>query len=374
MIQLARNIAPSRGEMTKTTSNRFLADHSLDLLLLFIPAAGILHYSGSDPVWIFFCSALAIIPLAGWMGKATESLAAHLGAGIGALLNATFGNAAEMIIAVQGIRAGLVDVVKASITGSILGNSLLVLGLSALVGGFKFKQQKFNRTAASMSSTLMVLSAVGLVVPAIFHSITAGRSKAEAGLSLEISIVLFITYVLSLVFTLHTHKDLYHGDYKEEGLPERNWKSSILILLASTALIAWMSELLIHSVEAAAKTLGMTALFVGVVVVAVIGNAAEHSTAIFAARKNQMDLSFHIAIGSSMQIALFVSPLLVFLSYAMGSPMNLLFSTFEVVTLVLAVSVVFLTAQDGESNWMEGVLLLAVYVIFALAFFFIPAA
>lgn len=346
----------------------------MDLLLVFIPLAAILHFRDADPVWVFACSALAIIPLAGWMGKATETLADHLGAGIGALLNATFGNAAEMIIALQGIRAGLVDIVKASITGSILGNSLLVLGLSALVGGLKFKQQKFNRTAASMSSTLMVLSAVGLVVPAIFHSITAGRSTAEAGLSLEISIVLFLTYVLSLIFTLHTHKDLYHGDHKHEGIPRRGLKGSILILLGATALIAWMSELLVHSVEAASKALGMTELFVGVVVVAVVGNAAEHSTAILAARKNQMDLSFHIAIGSSMQIALFVSPVLVFLSYAIGTPMNLLFTTFEVVALVLAVSVVFLTAQDGESNWMEGVLLLAVYVIFSLAFFFIPAA
>ena len=351
----------------------FVLEHGLDVLLIFIPIAVILHYSHAPEFWTFAASGLAIIPLAGWMGKATESLAEKLGAGIGGLLNATFGNAAEMIIAVQGLRAGLTEVVKASLTGSILGNILLVLGVSAVAGGLKYKTQKFNRTAATMSATMMALSAIGLLVPAVFHWVTAGRSKAEEGLSLEISIVLFVTYCLSLIFALKTHKDLYLGtaaEHKESVTMKP--KTAAGVLIGATALVAWMSELLVHAVEGASRSLGMTEVFVGVIVVAVIGNAAEHSTAVLMAMKNQMDLAYHIAVGSSMQIALFVAPLLVFMSYAMGRPMNLLFTSFEVITVGLGVLVVCLVAVDGESNWMEGVLLLAVYLIFAMAFFFMP--
>jgi Ca2+:H+ antiporter len=352
----------------------FILEHGLDVLLVFIPIAVILHYSHAPEFWTFAASGLAIIPLAGWMGKATESLAEKLGAGIGGLLNATFGNAAEMIIAFQGLRAGLTEVVKASLTGSILGNILLVLGVAAVAGGLKFKSLKFNRTAATMSATLLALSAIGLLVPAVFHWVTAGRSNAEDGLSLEISIVLFVTYCLSLVFALKTHKDLYHGDHGDHaGAITMKPKSAAVVLVVATGLVAWMSELLVHAVEGASRSLGMTEVFVGVIVVAVIGNAAEHSTAVLVAMKNQMDLSYHIAVGSSMQIALFVAPLLVFLSYAMGRPMNLLFTSFEVITVGLGVLIVCLVAVDGESNWMEGVLLLAVYLIFAMAFFFLPA-
>jgi Ca2+:H+ antiporter len=362
--------------MKKPSKYQFLIDHALDVLLVFIPIAAVLHYSHAPELWTFLASGLAIVPLAGWMGKATESLAERLGAGIGGLLNATFGNAAEMIIAVQGLRAGLSEVVKASLTGSILGNLLLVFGASALAGGLKYRHQKFNRTAAAMSATLMALSAIGLLVPALFHWVTHGSSgSAERNISLEISIVLFVTYVLSLVFALGTHKDLYLGTSEphEEASPMRP-KTAGLVLLGSTALIAWMSELLVHAVEPASKSLGLTEVFVGVIAVAIVGNAAEHSTAILMAMKNQMDLAYHIAVGSSMQIALFVAPMLVFLSYALGSPMDLLFTTFEVITVGLAVAVVTLVAADGESNWMEGVLLLAVYLIFAIAFFFLPAS
>jgi Ca2+:H+ antiporter len=352
----------------------FVLEHGLDVLLVFIPIAVILHYSHAPALWTFAASGIAIVPLAGWMGKSTESLAERLGAGIGGLLNATFGNAAEMIIAFQGLRAGLTEVVKASLTGSILGNILLVLGLSILAGGLKFKSQKFNRTAATMSATMMTLSAIGLLVPAVFHWVSAGRSTAEAGLSLEISIVLFVTYCLSLVFALKTHKDLYlgTGESHSESVVMKP-RTAVLVLIVATGLIAWMSELLVHAVEPASQALGMTEIFVGVIVVAVVGNAAEHSTAVLVALKNQMDLAYHIAVGSSMQIALFVAPVLVFLSYAVGRPMDLLFTSFEVITVALAVLIVSLVAVDGESNWMEGVLLLAVYVIFALAFFFLPA-
>ncbi|MEK6409032.1 MAG: calcium/proton exchanger [Acidobacteriota bacterium] len=362
--------------MKKSALNQFLLEHCLDVLLIFIPVAAVLHYSHAPEIWSFIASGLAIIPLAGWMGKATESLAVKLGAGVGGLLNATFGNAAEMIIAVQGLRAGLTDVVKASLTGSILGNILLVLGLSILAGGLKHRHQKFNRTAATMSATLMALSAIGLLVPALFHWVTRGASgSAERNISLEISIVLFVTYVLSLVFALRTHKDLYLGPASEhEGASLMRPRTAGLVLLGATGLIAWMSELLVHAVGPASKALGFTEIFVGVIAVAIIGNAAEHSTAILVAMKNQMDLAFHIAVGSSMQIALFVAPALVFLSYALGRPMDLLFTTFEVITVGLAVAIVSLVAADGESNWMEGVLLIAVYLIFGIAFFFLPAS
>ena len=359
---------------SKSPLSQFLFDHALDALIIFIPIAAVLHYSHAPELWTFVASGLAIVPLAGWMGKATESLAVRLGAGIGGLLNATFGNAAEMIIAFQGLRAGLTEVVKASLTGSILGNILLVLGASMLAGGLKHPKQKFNRTAATMSATLMALSAIGLLVPALFHWVTRGSSgSAERNISLEISIVLFVTYVLSLVFALRTHKGLYLGREHEQQEVSIRPRLAVAILMGATALVAWMSELLVQAVEPASKTLGLTEVFVGVIAVAIIGNAAEHSTAILVAVKNQMDLAYHIAVGSSMQIALFVAPALVFLSYAIGKPMDLLFTTFEVITVGLAVSVVSLVAADGETNWMEGVLLVAVYVIFAIAFFYLPA-
>ena len=362
----------------KKTFKDLLIEHGLDVLLVFIPLAVILHYTHAPALWTFLASGLAIVPLAGWMGKATESLAERLGAGIGGLLNATFGNAAEMIIAFQGLRAGLTEVVKASLTGSILGNILLVLGLSILAGGMKHKSQKFNRTAATMSATLMALSAIGLLIPAVFHWVTVGqpradRLEAEANISLEISIVLFVTYILSLIFSLKTHKDLFMGtSHEHQEASPMSMKTGVLILVVATGFIAWMSELLVHAVEPASKAVGLTEIFVGVIVVAVIGNAAEHSTAVLVAMKNQMDLAYNIAVGSSMQIALFVAPALVFLSFAIGRPMDLLFTTFEVITVGLAVAIVSLVAIDGESNWMEGVLLLAVYLIFAIAFFFLP--
>ena len=362
----------------KSSLKDVLLAHLLDVLLVFIPVAVILHYTHASEIWTFIASGLAIVPLAGWMGKATEALAEKLGAGVGGLLNATFGNAAEMIIAFQGLRAGLTEVVKASLTGSILGNILLVLGVSILAGGLKHKNQKFNRTAATMSATMMALSAIGLLVPAVFHFVTRGqpgadRLQAEDNISLEISIVLFITYVLSLIFALKTHKDLYLGTSHEHAeSAAMKPKTAVMVLVGATVLVAYMSELLVHAVEPASKAVGMTEIFVGVIAVAIIGNAAEHSTAIIVAMKNQMDLAYHIAVGSSMQIALFVAPVLVFLSYAIGQPMNLVFSSFEVITVGLAVAVVSLVALDGESNWMEGVLLLAVYVIFAIAFFFLP--
>ena len=357
----------------------FAPENLLNLLLVFVPIAIVLELMHASSIAIFAASALAIVPLAGWMGRATEHLAEKLGQGIGGMLNATFGNAAELIIALMALRKGLFDVVKASITGSIIGNILLVLGLSVLIGGLKFPRQIFNKTAAMLGSTMLALSAVALLLPAIFHLLVTGKPNVrEQDLSLEIAIVLIITYVLSLIFTLRTHSHLYTGgvDEKEEqeAIGTHGWsqKRSILTLLIATALVALMSEFLVGAVEEASHQLGLTEVFVGVILVAIIGNAAEHSTAVLVAMKNKMDLALNIAIGSSMQIALFVAPVLVFVSYLFGKPMNLLFTPLEVVAISVSVLVVALIAQDGESNWMEGVLLLAVYTILGLTFYFLP--
>ena len=356
----------------------FAPKNFLNYLLFAIPVAAWLEIRHASPVAIFIASAIAIIPLAGLMGKATEHLAETLGEGIGGLLNATFGNAAELIIALMALRAGLFDVVKASITGSIIGNILLVLGLSIIAGGVKFPKQKFNATAAALGSTMLALSAIALLMPAIFHLIVRNYpAEREQNLSLEIAIVLIIVYVLSLIFSLKTHAHLYVGDMEkeeEEAIGTHGWSQtrSVVTLLIATVLVAVMSEFLVGAVEAASHTLGLTEIFVGVILVAIIGNAAEHSTAVLMAMKNKMDLAINIAIGSSMQVALFVAPALVFASYAFGKPMDLHFTILEVVAVIASVAVMTLIVQDGESNWMEGVLLLAVYIILGLTFYFLP--
>jgi len=361
---------------------RLLAKENwLLLLLVFIPVALVLEYVvHASALAIFLTSSAAIIPLAALMGRATEELAERLGEGVGGLLNATFGNAAELIIAIVALRAGLVDLVKASITGSIIGNILLVFGASALWGGVKYQRQHFNQTAAGLSATLLVLSAVALVVPAIFH-LVVGNSVAlsERTLSVEISVVLILTYVLSLVFSLRTHKHLYvgdagpHGEALTPGAKSSTGKS-VALLLAATAGVALMSEMLVGAVEETAEQFGMNEVFVGVILVALIGNAAEHSSAILMAAKNKMDTAITIAVGSSIQVALFVAPVLVFLSYFIApEPMDLRFTTLEVVAVGISVWIMSLIAQDGESHWMEGVQLLAVYAILALAFFWLPS-
>ncbi len=358
----------------------WLKRNALLVLLVFLPVALVLeHVVHASGLPVFVASALAIIPLAGLMGRATEHLAARLGEGVGGLLNATFGNAAELIIAIVALRAGLYDLVKASITGSIIGNILLVFGLSALYGGLRHQTQRFNATAASLSGTLLVLSAIGLVIPAIFHLLVRGDPAAhERELSLEIAIVLMATYVLSLIFTLRTHRHLYVGTAGAEALTEAGEHvgsvgRNLLVLLAATAGIALMSELLVGAVEDAAHAFAMNEVFVGVILVALIGNAAEHSTAVLMAGKNKMDAAITIAMGSSIQVALFVAPLLVFLSYLIGpQPMDLIFTTLEVVAVAIAVLIMALIAGDGESHWMEGVQLLAVYVILGIAFYFLP--
>ncbi len=368
----------------------FSGGNALNLLLVFVPVAMLMEWVfHSPPMWIFVIACLGIIPLAGLMGHATEDISERVGEGLGGLLNATFGNAAELIIAIVALRAGLYDLVKASITGSIIGNVLLVFGLSAMVGGFRFQTQRFNRTAAGLGSTLLVLSAVGLVVPAIFHHLVGATApEAERNLSLEISIVLMATYVASLVFTLRTHKHLYMGDAatEEDGSaaaahgaggehgPRKSMGRAVGLLLAATVGVAVMAEFLVAAASETAEQLGWSEVFVGVIVVAIIGNAAEHSTAIIMAAKNKMDAAINIAVGSSIQVALFVAPLLVFLSYAIGGrgPMDLIFTPLEVLAVATCVGIMAFSANDGETHWMEGVQLLAVYVILGIAFFFLP--
>ncbi len=357
---------------TSEKSSLIRFENALNLLLLAIPVAFFLHYREANEVAVFVLSCLSIVPLAGLMGKATEQLAEHIGEGAGGLLNATFGNAAELIIALMALRAGLQGVVKASITGSIIGNILLVLGLAILGGGLRHHTLRFNAVASGVATTLLMLAATGLVVPTFYYSMGGDRGDR---LSLEIAGVLFVTYLLYLVFSLRTHRDLYRGesDAGNEG-QHGGWSRNraLTVLLISTVFVALISELLVGSLEHAAATLGMTEVFVGVILVAIIGNAAEHSTAVLVALKNKMDLAMNVAVGSSLQVALFVAPLLVFASYAVGRPMDLHFSGLEVLAVVISVFAVRFIAADGETNWMEGVQLVAVYVILAMAFYFLP--
>ena len=353
----------------------------LELLLVFVPAALAVRFLAPDRhVWIFGAAVLALLPLAAYIGHATEALAERLGGGIGGLLNATFGNATELIIGALALREGLPDLVKASLTGSIIGNVLLVFGAAALAGGFNRPEQRFNRTAASLGTTMLLLSAVGLIVPAVFHHLASGLHGVELRLDTEIAVVLLATYCLSLVFTLRTHRTLFGTPVPAEDrrrrsnhdVPTRRW---VLLLIGATVAVAIVSELLVGAVTETARVLGWTELFVGVVVVAIVGNAAEHYSAVTLAMRNQMDASIAIAVGSSTQIALFVGPALVLLSYVIAPrPMNLLFSTFELVAIAVAVLSIAFIAHDGETHWMEGVQLLAIYVILALGFYFLPAA
>jgi Ca2+:H+ antiporter len=351
------------------------------LLLVFVPIAiGLEMMVPENHTAIFSASVLAILPLAGMIGRSTEVLAERLGGGIGGLLNATFGNAAELIIGALALREGLIDLVKASLTGSIIGNVLLVFGAAAFVGGLKRPTQRFNRTAAGMGTTMLLLSTIGLVVPAVFHRLARNAGGGtELKLDTEIAVVLFATYCASLVFTLRTHRSLFgaadHGGGAGDHQPKSSEvKRSIIMLFAATAAVAVVSELLVGSVSATARDFGMTDLFVGVVIVALVGNAAEHFSAVVLAADDKMDAAISIAVGSSTQIALFVAPTLVFLSYAIApQPMDLLFTTFELLAIGLSVLSIAFIAHDGETNWMEGVQLLAVYIILSLGFFFLPA-
>jgi Ca2+:H+ antiporter len=349
------------------------------LLLLFLPVAVALeHWLPERHLWIFAASALAIVPLAGWMGHATEELAARAGEGVGGFLNATFGNAAELIIAVAALRAGLYDVVRASVAGSIIGNILLVLGAAMLAGGVRHRpEQRFNAAAARSQATLLTLGAIALILPAAYQRVHGAEPAPLGPLSVWIAIVLLAVYAANLLFSLGTHRELFQGEHGD-GAPAHSasWtlRKALAVLLAATAGVAWASEILVGAIEPSAHALGLSDAFVGVFVVAVVGNAAEHATAVTAAYKNRMDLSLSIAIGSSVQVALFVAPLLVLLSYALApAPLSLGFSGSLVLTVLLSVLILGQVAGDGRSDWLKGVQLLAVYLVLALAFLLAPA-
>lgn len=355
----------------------------LNLLLLFLPVAVALEMVHADDVWVFAASSLSIIPLAGLIGHATEDLARRVGPGIGGLLNATFGNGAELLIAGFALSAGLTDVVKASVAGSILGNTLLVLGAAMFAGGIGRTSQKFSATGASAKSLMLFIAVAGLVMPAVYDMTILGDLRtsnlALDELSLATSLVLLGCYVAGLIFSLRTHADVFSepeladaGDASDEthGM---STNASVLLLLLATILTAIGAEILVGAVEGAARAMGMTDLFVGFIVVAVVGNAAEHFSAVVFARRDQMQLAINIAKDSSVQIALLVAPVLVLFSWVLGAPMNLVFHPFELFGLALAVFAVTFVSLDGESNWYEGLLLLALYVIVALATYFVPA-
>jgi len=348
-------------------------------LLLFVPVAiGLEFLAPERHLLVFLASALAILPLAGWMGRATEQLAVRLGEGVGGLLNATFGNAAELIIAFAALRAGLHDVVKASLIGSIVGNILLVLGAAMLAGGLRHKEQHYNAAGARSQATMLTLAVIALILPAAYNAATGAGPHEVGQLSVWISLVLLAVYGANLVFSLVTHAALFAGSHEEEAAEHAlAWSPGRAagVLAGATVAIAWMSEILVGAIEPSAETLGLNDAFVGVFVVAILGNAAEHATAISAAMKNRMDLSLSIAIGSSVQVALFVAPLLVLASLAVGpEPMNLAFGGGGVLTVLLAVLITGQVAGDGRSDWLKGVQLLAVYVILGLAYFFAPGA
>ncbi|MGQ0704190.1 MAG: calcium/proton exchanger [Gemmatimonadales bacterium] len=346
------------------------------LLLLAVPASVVVRWQRADPLLIFALAAIGMIPLAGILGKATEHLAERSGAMVGGLLNATFGNAAELIIALVALRAGMVELVKASITGSILGNLLLILGLAFVAGGLRNPILRFNRTAAGMAAAMLALAVGGLVFPALFHLLHPGTvaeriGPSELRLTEAVAIILALTYLASLWFSLKTHRSVFaveHGALPPAGL----WKvrTAVLVLAAATAAVVVESEILVASIEPVMRRVGISETVLGLILIPLIGNAAEHGAAVTVARAGKIDLSLQIALGSSTQIALLVAPLLVFAGLATGHPMSLLFTPLELVAVGIATGVVALITLDGESHWLEGVQLLALYgMIVAAAFF-----
>lgn len=350
----------------------------LRLLFIFIPLAIFTDRLYPDkPLIIFILSGLAIVPLAAAMGRATEQLADRLGEGVGGLLNATFGNAAEFIIALAALRAGLYDVVKTSLLGTIIGNTLFVVGASMFAGGFYHHEQKFNAEATNSQATMLMLAAMALIVPALFvRAVGSPDQETIQSISLTIAVLLLIGYGLNLLFSLGTHRKLFEGEphkHKESGGEHWTVRKASAALALTAIFVAWMSELLVGSVEPAAEILGLNYLFVGVFLLAFLGSAAEQVAAVSAAIKGRMDLSLSIAIGSSVQISLLVIPLMVILSYFIGpAPMDILFGPGGVSIIFMSVLIVNQIASDGHSHWLKGAQLLLLYLILAAVFLFLP--
>ena len=361
-------------------------DTKLNILLLALPATCYFAYVAHDESMAFFSSLVAIMPLAFLMGRATEEIALRTSESLGGLLNATFGNAAEMIIAVLAIYAAskaaagseteelMVNLVQASLIGSILGNLLLVMGLAFVWGGIHYTEQRFSETQVSSNGSLMLLAMIVLIIPAVFNS-TVGGSEGEEGvtnLSHIAAIVLLGLYGLFLYFQFRTHVDLFATETHDHEEPGMSQRDAVILLVVATVLVSWMAEVLVHSVEYAADDMGLPHLFIGVILLPLFGNAAEHFTAVSVAAKDKMDLSFAISMGSSTQIAVFVAPLMIIIAWILGVPLTFEFGMLETVSAFLAVLIVNIIASDGKSNWLEGALLLGTYVVLGAAFLFHP--
>lgn len=337
-------------------------------LLILTPVALAGGWLGWSPLAVFLLSAAALIPLAKFIGDATEELAGHTNPAIGGLLNATFGNATELMVGLFALHAGLIEVVKASITGSIIGNLLFVLGTAMLLGGWKRERQNFNATAAKAAGSMLLLATIALVIPAIFGA-TSGAALPVEHLSVFVAVLLIAAYVAQLFFTLHTHKHLYQEESRVDAL---RWKlpTALLVLFAATVGAAVVSDTLVNSITPLVEQFGWSQLFIGVIVIAIVGNAAEHLSAVTVAIKDRMDLALQISIGSATQLVTFVAPVLVLLSLFYATPMNLVFSPFELVAIVFSVFVTNAVVEDGVSTWFEGFQLITAYIIMAVAFFF----
>jgi Ca2+:H+ antiporter len=375
------------------TSLKLSKSSILFLLIIFTPIAVALELVHADHIIIFVIAAIALIPLAKLIGDSTEHLSIHYGASLGSLLNVTFGNAAEIIIAIVAINAGLLDLVKASISGAILGNILLIFGLSILAGGFKYKEQFFNRENTGLQSSMLFLAIIGLAVPTVLANtvnladvgggVNVGNQISVQILSDILAFLLLAVYIAGIIFTFFTHKHVFtqpvsseHHQEEEEKNKESHithWskKKSFLVLGLSMTGVIVVSEILVGSVEATTEEFGFGELFVGAIIVGIVGNAAEHSSAIILARKGKIDLSIGIAAGSGTQIALFVVPILVIAGIIMNKPFTLVFTLFELATIFLAAIILNLISNDGKSNWFEGIMLTVVYIIIAIGFFFI---
>ncbi len=348
------------------------------ILLIFIPISIAGHFLHWSATVIFLTAALAIVPLAAFMGEATENIAVVIGPNLGGLLNATFGNATELILAFVALKSGFVQVVKATLTGSIIGNLLLVMGFAMFLGGLRFKEQNFQPTTARLNASAMNLAVIAILLPtAVEFTSTGISSDTMQNLSVAVAMVLIGVYLLTLLFSMKTHSYLYdvglaENETEEESPHQPNLLLWIGVLLIVTIGVAIESELLVESLEEATADLGLPALFTGVIFLPIIGNAAEHATAVTVAIKNKMDLSVSVAVGSSLQIALFVAPLLVIIGWIIGQPMDLNFNPFELVAVAVSVLIANSISSDGNSNWLEGILLLATYAVVGLAFYFHP--
>ncbi len=365
---------------------KFTKPSIIYFLLVFVPISVVLDLVHADHIIIFIIAVIALIPLAKLIGDSTEHLSTHYGSTLGSLLNVTFGNAAEIIIAVVAINAGLIDLVKASITGAILGNIMLIFGLSMIAGGIRKKEQIFSRENAGLQSTMIFLAIIGLAIPTVLSSTILKPTEIENQLKIQflsdaLAIILLSVYIAGIVFTFFTHKHLFvspqmveeNNNHNIAATTTKHWdkKRAFFMLAISMVGVVVISEILVGSVEETSKQFGFGEMFVGAIIIGIVGNAAEHSSAIILARKGKMDLSIGIAAGSGTQIALFVVPLLVIFGIILNQPFTLEFTIYELVTLFLAAIILNLIAHDGRSNWFEGVMLTAVYIIIAMGFYFI---